>query len=282
MRTVKSYSNLAEAGFASSLLEAAGIRTLLADEQSSLWSYGMAIPIRLQVDDADFEKAHEILKNGLSGADTTDEPVATELRPSPGEPGKIPVGLFVAAAILFALLVFVVRNIGSRERRGKVSSSSHDETYEYDQNHDGRPDCFYEYFGDLLKRSRTDRNFDGKVDEWVFFDSEGRPERSEQDDNFDGQPDGWFIYRHGRLESGKVDSDFNGRWDWITAYENGLPVRSDARPNESDIVSRRLLYESGMLVEERVDDDRDGKFDYKIVHDPYGAMSERIPLEQPK
>jgi hypothetical protein len=66
MRTVKSYANLAEAGFASSLLEAGGIRTLLADEQSSLWSYGMAIPIRLQVDDADFEKAHQITQRGPS------------------------------------------------------------------------------------------------------------------------------------------------------------------------------------------------------------------------
>jgi hypothetical protein len=242
----------------------------------------MAIPIRLQVDDADFEKAHQILKYGLSGIDTTAEPAATELRTAPGEPGNIPLGLFVAAALLFALLVFVVRNIGPRERREKGSSSSREQTYDYDQNHDGRPDCFYDYFGDLLKRSRTDRNFDGKVDEWVFFDGEGRPERSEQDDNFDGQPDIWFSYRNGRLESGRQDSDFNGRWDWIAAYKDGLPVRSDARPNESDIVTRRFLYESGMLVEERVDEDRDGKFDYKILHDPYGATSERIPLEQAK
>ena len=41
MKTIRTYSNLSDAGFASSLLEAAGIKTLLADEQSFTIGYGL-------------------------------------------------------------------------------------------------------------------------------------------------------------------------------------------------------------------------------------------------
>lgn len=52
MKTVKTFANLSEAGFASSLLEAAGIPALLADEQSYLAIPGMATGgIRLQVEE---------------------------------------------------------------------------------------------------------------------------------------------------------------------------------------------------------------------------------------
>ena len=280
MRTVKSFSNLAEAGFASSLLEAVGIHTLLADEQSFLWSYGMAIQIRLQVEEADVERAQQILENGLCAADETAAPPAAELRPPPSEPGNIPIGLFVAAAVLFAVLVVIVRN-PTKDRRAKASQSR-EETYDFDQNHDGRADYFVTYFDDRITKTRADRNFDGRADEWMFFDSEGRPERAEFDNNFDGQPDEWFVYRNGLPETSRQDTDFNGRFDWVTSYDHGVVARSDARPNESQTVSRTLLYESGVLREERVDEDGDGKFDYKILYDPYGSMSERIPLGQPK
>jgi putative signal transducing protein len=60
--TIKTYGNLAEAGFASSLLEAHGIGAFLADEYTFTLTPGAAIcPIRLQVDEADAEQAKLIL-----------------------------------------------------------------------------------------------------------------------------------------------------------------------------------------------------------------------------
>jgi hypothetical protein len=46
VKTVKTFGNFSEAGFASSLLEAAGVRASLADEQSSLMTLGMATDCR--------------------------------------------------------------------------------------------------------------------------------------------------------------------------------------------------------------------------------------------
>src|SRR6185503_4982861 len=99
MKTLKTFSNVAEAGFAGSLLEAAGIPVLLADELSSLWSYGMAIPIRLQVEEADFDKAREVLEHGFRAADASTSSPATALEPTSGD-CRLPVWLFLAAGVV--------------------------------------------------------------------------------------------------------------------------------------------------------------------------------------
>jgi hypothetical protein len=277
MKTVKTFSNLAEAGFADSLLEAAGVPALLADEQSFLWSYGVAIPIRLQVEEADFERAAQVLEKGLQTAEESPRAASAALETPPGD-GGIPVGLFIAAGVLFALIVFAMHN--TFEDR-KVALSR-EQTYESDYNHDGRADHFETYTGNRITSSRDDRNFDGRIDQWTVFDDKGQWKRNEVDQNFDGRPDGWMIFRNGLEETLTEDTDFNGKVDWTTTYAYGVPVRSEARPNESKAVLRTLLYRSGVLDEERVDEDQDGKFDYRILYDPFGSASERMPLKEPK
>jgi len=88
----------------------------------------------------------------------------------------------------------------------------------------------------------------------------------------------WFFYENGSLKRLEQDSDFNGQPDWFWTFENGLPVRADCRPNGSQIVVRRRIYEHGILREEWVDEDQDGVFDYKVLHDPFGGTSSRIPI----
>ena len=278
MKTVKTFGNLAEAGFASSLLEAAGIPASLADEQSFLLVAGMGMPgIRLQVEDADFERALQVLAKGPDA----DAPTADDLPVSADQgaaPGRIPVALFVAAAAVFVLMAFAVRQAAENRRTGPMRAD--DQTYEYDYNHDGRPDHFFIYRNDVISRAEVDRNGDGKIDEWETYDREGRIERVEQDNNFDGRPDAWSLYKNGMIESSRHDTDFDGRPDWFGTYKNGICVRMDCRPNESGIVVRREIYEHGALREEWVDENQDGVFDYKILIDPFGVRSERIPIHQ--
>ncbi len=70
MKTIRSYFNLAEAGFASSLLEAAGIPAVLKGEQSFLMTPGIATGgIELQVPEEDTEKARRVLDKGFDADD---------------------------------------------------------------------------------------------------------------------------------------------------------------------------------------------------------------------
>ena len=278
MKTVKTFGNLAEAGFASSLLEAAGIPASLADEQSFLMVGGMGmLGIRLQVEDVDFERAAQVLAKGPDA----DVPTADDLPVSPEkreEPSRIPAALFFVAGAIFALMVFSVRQAADR-RTGPMRAA--DQTYEYDDNHDGRSDRFLIYRSDVLSKVEMDRNGDGKIDEWETYDREGTLERVEQDENFDGRPDAWSLYKNGMIESSRHDTDFDGRPDWFAAYKNGIVACMDCRPNELGVVVRREIYEYGALHEEWVDENQDGIFDYKILIDPFGVRSERIPIHQP-
>lgn len=62
MKTVKTYTNLAEAGFAKSLLDAAGVPAFLAGEESYSLGYGIAAgALRLQAEDGDGTFAYKIL-----------------------------------------------------------------------------------------------------------------------------------------------------------------------------------------------------------------------------
>jgi hypothetical protein len=79
MKTIRTYQNSAEAAFAQSLLEAAGIPATLLDETMARTVSVIPWPMRLQVPERDAERALEIL-NGKAGLnpEPPDEPVPLE------------------------------------------------------------------------------------------------------------------------------------------------------------------------------------------------------------
>ena len=65
---------------------------------------------------------------------------------------------------------------------------------EIDRNHDGVPDRFEYYNPDgSVDRIETDTNFDGKIDEWVYYKN-GVVVRAEKDTTGSGKPDTWMKY----------------------------------------------------------------------------------------
>jgi hypothetical protein len=286
MKTVKTFGNLAEAGFASSLLESAGIKALLADEENFQWNPGLAMSgIRLQVAEEDFARAEKLLAEGpVALAETADEASAPSAEPESAPPPlpasessteTIPVKVFVAAVVAFFVLLFATYQLRkSREAEWRTGT----EIVEQDENEDGRTDRLITYRDGLVVDSQHDRNHDGKMDEWQIFDTAGRIESQRVDYNFDGVVDTWFDFAKGGPVRHRRDVDFNGIPDWFGTYENGLPVRDDCRPNDSKVIVLRYVFQHGSVSEEWRDEDRDGNFDYKILSDPFGVESERIPV----
>ena len=77
MRTIRTFQNLAQAGFAQSLLEAAGIDATLPHEFAATSSPEFAVwGVKLQVPEADVDRAIEILDGnaGLNPDDIADRP----------------------------------------------------------------------------------------------------------------------------------------------------------------------------------------------------------------
>ena len=223
MKTVRTFGNLADAGFASSLLEAGGIKSLLADEQSFTIGYGAATGgLRVQVDDADLERALRVLDQG------PDAPVVQQPEPTPESGNGVPLGVFVAGVVTLAVLAFAGYQL--KQGRYRTGMEPEDQTYEFDTNHDGKSDRFTTYRRGYVASSTMDRNFDDKADEWEFYDRDGIIQRAEQDQNFDGTVDDWFTYKNGAVESSKCDTDFNGVADCVTTYVNGIAARRVTMP----------------------------------------------------
>jgi len=65
---------------------------------------------------------------------------------------------------------------------------------ELDRNYDGLPDRFEYYNLDgTVDHVETDTDFNGKVDEWVYYKN-GVVEKAEKDTNGDGKADTWMKY----------------------------------------------------------------------------------------
>jgi hypothetical protein len=283
MKTVRRFSNLAEAGFSKSLLEAAGLRTFLAGENNYSLGYGVGTgELLLQVEDEHFEHAMRVLKDGPDAEEQAHGFPAAKavVDGSVNNVSRFPKAFFVAIAAALVVVLVVLPKV--MEERRKRSAGTTEQTYEYDYDKDGRPDHFVTYANAKLKRATTDRNGDGKVDEWAEYDEEEKTVAASEDNNFDGKEDVWFFYRQGMPESGKSDTDFNGRADWVMIYENGLPARSDCIPNGEGPTIRREIYQHGVLREEWLDDDRDGTFDTKYTYDAFATRSAPIPLRDGK
>ncbi len=274
MKTIKTFGNLAEAGFACSLLEAAGMRAALLDEQAFLLTPGMLTDgIRLQVEEADMERALTLLATGptarLPVDSATTEALLVEQASKSSTLGPVFIGAALAGIIGFLI---GIKWAEWQPFADRVQKS------EYDYNHDGRTDHTFTYRGNRPVSSTADRNGDGNVDEWQTFDLEGVASETSSDNDFDGTPDCWFTYRHGNVVTARCDLDSDGRVDWTATYENGLVVSAELAPNESPRVSRKERYERGLLREEWVDENQDGVFDHRFEYDPFGHRSERLPL----
>jgi len=281
MQTLRTYANLAEAGFASSLLEAAEIRATLADEQSYTLGYGPVVGgIRLQVAEEDVSRAEAVLREGPSAVDHAAPPFARDAGPPPPGTGKFPAGIFLAALGMLGLVFFAVHQMNEKERSGVWESSQ--KTYDFDDNEDGRPDRYWTYRGEVAVKSESDLNRDGKIDAWEYFDRKGRIERGEADANFDGKIDIWWSYRQGVPVTMRRDLDFNGVPDETTIFEHGQTHQIDVAPNGSDKVLSRELYQHGVLREKLADSDGDGRFDNRIKYDAFGRGGVRVLIDAPK
>src|SRR6266511_6432925 len=164
MTTVRTYGNLAEAGFAKSLLEAAGVRAELADEHTYGLGYGPVVgELRLQVDEADLERARQVLDKG---PDASSQPPKETQDFEPKEKGRrFPAGIFVAVGVAFVVLLFAVSQFRKKQQQPY--------SYEYDYDNDGRPEYVANYYGQTLSKGTFDRNHDGRADGWEEYDSRG-------------------------------------------------------------------------------------------------------------
>ena len=159
--------------------------------------------------------------------------------------------------------------------QGRCDASQADrETSEYDTSGDEVPDVrkVFRRIGEaplmrlILICREADLNGDGIKDVVRHYTDEGRPLREEADRDFDGQMDEVVFFEEGRVIRLEADQNRDGQVDTKVFYERGTPVRS-----ERDIAGRSTVaawrpdrweyFEHGRLIRMGTDLDGDGRVD---------------------
>lgn len=138
---------------------------------------------------------------------------------------------------------------------------------EIDLDHDGMAEVYNHYRTTddrsrvLLKRS-ADLNGDGKVDVTSFFSVNGTIEKEEMDSDFDGKVDWVDTYQAGRRVSTQVDSDHDQDFDILKTYEGGR-IKNIERDNNGDGKADFWQYfdDAGKVTKVGWDEDGDGVMD---------------------
>lgn len=148
------------------------------------------------------------------------------------------------------------------------------ESSEYDTTGDDVPDVLKVFrrigsgtTGRLVLMCReADLNSDGVKDVVRRYNDDGNPKREDADRDFDGGVDDIIYYENGQITHREVDTDGNGVTDLKIYYERGKPLRA-----ERDIAKRSTVakwkpdvweyYEEGRIVRIGTDLDGDSRVD---------------------
>jgi hypothetical protein len=186
---------------------------------------------------------------------------------------------------------------GGTQRPEDATRCTYDERIhelsEYDTSGDQWPDVrkIFLRVGDppavrlVLICREADLNADGVKDVVRYYTDEGRPLREEADRNFDGQMDEILFFEDGRIVRIEQDTAGNGRVDTKIYYEDGAPSRAERDMGGRSTATnwqpdRWEYYENGRMIRMGNDLDGDGRVDRWDRDEEYRRQQEERRAEQ--
>jgi hypothetical protein len=150
-------------------------------------------------------------------------------------------------------------------------------TLDYDKN--GVIDTWTEMDGAKPVFTKQDRNEDGKLDRWEYFDAEGKLLKVGFSRSDDGKPDAWaFAGADGKVE--RVEISFSGddkkinRWEF---YKGEALERAEEDTDNDGRADKWETYADGGVKTAAFDTDKDGRPDRRLIYE--GAVLAFIETE---
>jgi hypothetical protein len=138
----------------------------------------------------------------------------------------------------------------------------------YDSNHNGKPDTWTDMDGSRAVQTRIDRNEDGKIERWEYYDSQSKLVKvgfSRQDT---GKPDAWaFAGADGKTRRIEISSTADAkRIDRTEHYQSGALVSAEEDTNHDGLVDKWETYADGQIKTAAFDENDDGKADRRLTY----------------
>ena len=186
------------------------------------------------------------------------------------------------STIAVALLVCSSCSDPERDRLKATTQATYDEAsgrlkeLTYDANRNGRIDTWTEMDGSRPVRSRLDRDEDGRIDRWEYYDAAGRLVKVGFSRRNTGQPDAWAEPgpegRIGRvLVSSSGDETRIDRWETYDPAAPDVLAAVEEDTNHDGRLDRWDRYEGGRLREAAFDTSfAAGRPDRRVLYDAAG------------
>jgi len=202
--------------------------------------------VRVMVDEADHERATQIIKNWEAIEIEKEE--RAKNRSSNGAP------IFLIGAVIGGGLIYWTYN-------SPVTEDG------IDMNGDGVLDEKWIYKDQRISRTEVDRNFDGNVDIIYDFDRKGILKESKQDDNFDGIFESVFKFADGLTQTQESDLNQDGNIDYKAQFKHGNIDEIVILGEGQDFRKKRQKFNMGKLVSAEYDSNGDGSYDIEYKYD---------------
>ncbi len=138
----------------------------------------------------------------------------------------------------------------------------------YDSNHNGKIDTWTEMNGQRPIRTRVDRNEDGRLDRWEYYDEQSKLVKVGFSRKGDGKADAWaFADADSRIQrieiSSAADDQKIDRWEHH-GPEGMRAAEEDT--NRDGVVDKWETYEGGVVMTAAFDEDGDGRPDRRLTY----------------
>jgi hypothetical protein len=146
----------------------------------------------------------------------------------------------------------------------------------YDATTNGRADTWTDMDGARPLRSRVDRDDDGKIDRWEYYDEQRRLVKVGFSRRADGTPDAWaFSGDDGKVDRIELSSARDEqKIDRIEYYDTtrakpdgqGALIRAEADTNQDGRIDQWETYQDDALRSIAYDENRDGTPDRRLTY----------------
>lgn len=175
---------------------------------------------------------------------------------------------------LVACLTLPACSNPEKERLKKTTRPTYDEKtgklkeLTFDQNKNGTIDTWTEMDAARPVLTRMDRNEDGKLDRWEYYDKQGQLEKVGFSRKDDGKPDAWaFAAADGTVARIEISSSADmGRIDRWERYDAKGLVLAEEDTNADGKPDKWETYESGAVKSVAFDENMDGKPDRRLTY----------------
>jgi antitoxin component YwqK of YwqJK toxin-antitoxin module len=128
-----------------------------------------------------------------------------------------------------------------------------------DENRDGRPEQTLSYdIQGRIDSAFSDTNRNGRIDSWQYY-QQGVLHRTHQDRNHDGEVDAKSAYDGGRQVRQEMDNDGDGHFEIRTAFDTAEWTKVTELVDKTDRLWQRLSYSGEILRKKEIFDRATGR-----------------------